>query len=238
MPYSGSKTGKSAPDCALPCYAFPKGEISAGRFVHGDCVKCCGCCCPCCPTCEIQCCSFDCNMVANCFVACQGPCAAIFALLLTCETICQANCAKICAVSPEIPCKASGCELTLGQAALEDKIGVWHLATDTYPMFLPSILFPCGCFPLCPGFGQDETLSGDTFSPGGPTQTKTVKIFELACGMCIKLGPCAPHTSCKLGICGFCMNPIFGGELPLWFCTECKYPSIKFSKAGAAVATA
>jgi hypothetical protein len=190
----------------------------------------------CCPMCAFQCCSVDCNLFAKLCDVCRIPCKPICGILLDCEGKCQAQCATLCSVSPEIPCKASGCELTLGVPALENLVGVWHLATDMYPMFLPSILFPCCCFPCPPGLGQDETFSSGSFAPGGPTETKKVKILEFACGNCTKCVLCAPHSALKMGICGFCMDPIFNGDLPFWFCkeTRCVSVSVGTVKIGAA----
>eukprot|EP01041_Mallomonas_annulata_P012444 gene12444-26183_t len=233
MPYK-SKSGKAAPNFC-PQY-FPKGEVAPGKFVHGDFFKCC--CFVCCPKCSIPCpmcwCTpfgIDCSIIANLCGVCRPHCAPICSLILQCEGICQAECGKLCALGPEIPCRAAGCEATCGVSALEDTIGVWHLATDAYPAAVPAILFPCFCvpFPPIPGLGQDETMSGEEFSPGGPTQTKTVKICDFACGPMFKLSPiCNPHTALKQTLCGACMEPAFGGEIPCWYCNECKYPAFNF----------
>ena len=235
MPYT-SKSGKTSPDFC-PSF-FPKGEIQSGTFVHGNIMECCCCkCAICCPTCTFQCCMVDCGALCGCIAMCRPLCAPICGLLLTCETLCNAECGKFCSLGPSIPCKAAGCELTCGIPFFEDFIGVWHLGTDMYPMAVPSILFPCGCcpFPPVPGLGQDNTLSGDSWAVGGPTQTKEIKIIECCCGPILKCPMCAPHTACKLQPCGILMEPAFGGQAPFWFCSKCQYPGVKFNAASSYV---
>mmetsp|Transcript_15730 Transcript_15730/g.26245 ORF Transcript_15730/g.26245 Transcript_15730/m.26245 type:complete len:223 (+) Transcript_15730:51-719(+) len=216
MPYK-AKNGDDVPDC---CPAIPRGP---GRFVHGDCSKCCCLqCCTCTP------CSIDCNICAKLCGPCQAGCKPVCGALLKCEEMCQAKCKPLCELGPECPCKAAGCELTLGIGALEKLCGVWHVSTDSYLGFVPSILFPCCCFPCPPGCGQDETVSGDNFAPGGPTEKK-VKIVSCLCGPMLNHPCCAPHTACSMGSFGCCMDPLFNGKTPFWFCNENRCISVSFS---------
>ena len=220
MPYK-AKNGDDVPDC---CPNVPKGP---GRFIHGDCMKCC--CLQCC-SCNIKCCSLDCKFCEKLCAPCQKICKPVCDGLLKCEEFCQAKCKPLCELGPECECKAAGCELTCGVAAIEKLCGVWHVATDSYLGMVPSILFPCCCFPPCiPGLGQDETISGDNFAPGGPT-TKKVHIVSCLCSPMLQHPCLAPHTACSMGWFGLCMDPIFNGKTPLWFCNETRCISFEFKK--------
>lgn len=176
-----------------------------------------------------KCCTICCT---PCIVPCQ-PCCG---LLLDCENKIKAACEGLFKCGPEVDCKTVGCELTLGQAALEGLCGVWHVSTEAFPGPLPSILYPCCCGPICCPGGVDETLSGDTFSKGGPTTSKMF-VFEFCCGKCgaTCAAMCACHTRINdpcfgLSPIGLCSSPAFGGkEGPFWYtcCNQCIYPSIK-----------
>lgn len=224
MPYK-AKNGSDVPDCCPSLFNKELQEKSA-KYIHGDLM---GCCCFKCCSCSCTPCSIDCNICAKLCAPCIPICKPVCGLLLKCEEFCQGKCKPLCELGPECACKAAGCELTLGVAAIEKICGVWHVATDSYPAFLPSILFPCFCFPCPPGCGQDETKSGDNFAPGGPT-TKSVKCVSCLCGQLLQHPCLAPHTSCSMGYGGFCMDPIFNGKLPFWFCNENRCISVSFKK--------
>lgn len=226
MPYKANN-GSEVPDCVHCC--FPKMVDTkmifekSGRYIHGDTAKMC-CCCP-----VIECCKVDCSPLAAMCKPAQAACKPVCALLDSWEKFCQGKCSALWGQGPEIPCKAAGCELTCGLAALENVVGVWHLATDSFPSPIPSIVFPCICFGPCPpGLGQDESMSGDKFEKaGGPKETKKVKILDFLCGHC-QYGPlCMPHTMVKQSWCGLCMDPLWGGgEAPCWYCNETKCLSV------------
>ena len=217
MPYK-SKSGETVPDCK-PCGDdFP--IFIAPRYVHGEfakcpCFACCKCMCGCTP------CKCDCTLCDKICTNCRGPCKPV------CE-ICQ-KCDQICEIGPEIPCKAVGCELTLGVPALEKIFGTWHVAFDAFPMQLPAVLYPCICClpaaltPPCPG-GKDEVKNGDTFEVGAATETQRVKILSFLCKAC------SPYSALKQSIWGLAMDPIFGGDTPpFWYGTKFEPPKMVMS---------
>jgi hypothetical protein len=199
MPSYTSKSGQDVPE-------FQNNGV---HFIHGDCAKCKL---PCCKLCNPQC-LLNCQAKCQCWglcepicVKCRGPCKPVCAF---CKKL---NC---CDVGPEMECKAVGCELTLGIPAIENLVGVWHIATIMFPKPLPAIIYPC-CFgppPIkCPG-GKDEEYSGGNFKIGGPTDTQKIKILQALCGSC------APYERIKASPLGLMMDPAFDGNPPAWYGT-------------------
>lgn len=250
MPYQSAKG-------TVPDFQFP--IVSKPNYLHGElqscccfalCIKCCNfeLCYP-----EVKCCGIDIYCCKDCVrpmidvpacctcicTPCIVPCQPCCGLLLNCEAKVKAFCEGLCNFGPEVECKAVGCELTAGQAAIEGLCGVWHVSSEAFPGPLPSILFPCCCGPCCPcPGGVDETLNGDTFAKGSPPTTKKMFALDWCCGSmrasCILCLSC--HTRINdpcygLSPIGLCSNPAFGGAAgPFWYtiCNKCVYPSVKF----------
>lgn len=228
MPY---KNKSDVADCTIPCLPadmIPKLGPCSNFFLHGELLKCCcfrcdlPCCVPCLPCCNmlvtipwcaIQCnyCTIDCGQCAALCKGCSASCKPACDCLLKCETMCQQD----CAFGPEIAFKAMGCELTCGIAALEGIMGVWHVASDMCPYFCPAV--------IC----QHESKSGETFSPSAsPVETAKCSLGKCILTPCLQGPACKPHTFAQTGPCGFFMDPLFGGNLPFWFCKETKPPSL------------
>jgi hypothetical protein len=212
MPYK-AKNGEVIPNCCLT----PANAPNLNQWVHAD-PKCCGF--------DVTCCKFNCSCLAGICGACVGPCTPVCEF---CKGL-EGKCDFIFELGPDIPCKTVGGEITLGMKALEDLFGLTHLATTRFPGCLPSALYPfCvnGSPPCC--VGQDEVKKDDDFEHN----TGEVVITNVKCGraLCDGSPACRPHATLSQGICGLCMDPIFAGNVPFWYCTETVFPP-KFTKKG------
>jgi hypothetical protein len=135
----------------------------------------------------------------------------------------EGACQGLLDLGPELDCKTVGAEVTLGVKALEDLCGIIHASTTMYPTFLPSNLFLLCCVRIpCIG-GQDEKKTDDLFEEGESSPVTKVKLCR---GACSANPACAPHTALSQGICGLCMDPLFNGSVPCWYCKETVFPPV------------
>lgn len=213
-----SYKSKSGQDIPL-CY-----KLNDTQLIHGKCLLC-----------EYGCLKCNCSPLINLTITCRNLCKIPCELIQKCELTLQGLLTgPTCDIGPEIGCKSVGVEITCGQKALENSIGVWHFGNTMFPEFLPSMLFPCCCFgvffPL--PIGEDNTVSGENWSTGTPTVTK-LKLCKCLFGQCCSASLCCkPHAACSASICGLCMEPAFNGALPFWFCSEFQLPYIKITTNG------
>ena len=205
MPYKANN-GTIVPNCS--CITPPNSP--GPTYCHGN-NYCCGF--------EVTCCKFNCSCLDGICGACRGPCKPICEILAGCD----GTCAGLLDIGPEVECKTVGGELTMGMAALEDLCGVIHSSSTAYPAFLPSNLFLLCCLnvPICSG--QDEKKTDDLFEKG---ESSPVSKMKLCNAMCSANPACRPHATLSQGICGLCMDPIFAGSAPCWYCTETIFPPV------------